>query len=209
MQIETLGLGCLLVVAGLAGCGGGGSSGTFTTSVPSSTKLTDLTPSQSTQLCNDLITFDEKSVDTEICKIAGLLAAEAVGATGTTAPTNAQLQTACTQAYNECLSTDGGVATPGSCDSSTLNVSSTCTATVGDLQTCAGDEQAVVKQFYGALPSCSSLTTANLSTALASINSDAGLMDPVSCSKFDSTCDTSSTSTAHRSIMRHLQALKH
>jgi hypothetical protein len=209
MEIKTLGLGCLLVITGLAGCGGGSSSGTFTTSVPSSTKLTDLTPAQSTQLCNDLITFDEKSIDTDLCKLEGLGAAQAVEYAGTPAPTNAQLQAACTQAYNECLSIDGGVATPGSCDSTTLNVPSTCTATVGDLQTCAGDQQAVVKQFYGALPSCSSLTTANLTTALASINSDAGLTDPTSCSKFDATCGTSSTSTAHRSIMRNLQSLKH
>jgi hypothetical protein len=185
MRSRILGLGRLVTIAALVGCGSGGGGGTFTTSVPAGTKLTSLTSAQATQLCTDLGSYEQKGLSTDLCKFIGIEAALAVEALSSQQPTNADLQTACTQAYDGCLSPDGGTSS-SSCGPSTFTAEpSTCTATVGDLQACASDETTQYNQVFGALPSCSALTTANLTSALASVSGDGGSgpPPPASCAK--------------------------
>ncbi len=192
MQIAKLIRGPVLALVWLAasaGCGGGGSGGAgFMTSVPAGTKLTALTPSQQTQLCNDVQTYFQRTLAGSLCKTDGVLAAGELLYLQSPAPTDAQLRTACTQAYDSCLSPDGGITMSSSC-----NVGSepaTCQATVGDVQTCLNDTSAAYQRSSAALPSCDSLTAASLQAFLATASSDGGSSstEPLSCSKFDSTC---------------------
>jgi hypothetical protein len=207
MQITNkLGFGGALVFAALVGCGssGGGSSGTgtggFTTSVPSGTKLTSLTPQQATQLCTDIDNYGTNALTPDLCK---LLAIESTAltlfASSSTTPSNATLQMACAQAYNACLSGDGGLTTTSSCDPSTFTSEpSTCTATVGDLTMCANAGLTTTNQELAQLPSCSSVTATNLVSALATLGAeaDAGTSMSATCTALESNCNTGSSSSS-------------
>ena len=152
---------------GISGGGKGGGGGTFTTSVPSSTPLTGLTGAQQTQLCNDFRPFAETTLATAGCKVTALV----FGSLGAT--TDADLQAACATLYAACLAADGGTVT---CDPSATP--STCTATVGDLTTCANAESAAAAQ----IPSCSNATLASV----AALASDGGTStEPAICKQFD------------------------
>ncbi len=100
-----------VIISTAVGCSssGGGKSGAFTTSVPPGTKLTALTPSQATQLCNDLNTYAQGTLTSLLCKQLGVEAALFLEAFQSTA-TDAQLQMTCQAAYDDCLHPDGGVA---------------------------------------------------------------------------------------------------
>lgn len=175
---------------GATGTGGTSGGGTFTTSVPSGTKLTALTAAQGMQLCNDLNTYFQGTLTPVLCKEAGVEAAVFLQAFNSSA-TDAQLQMACQQSYNDCLNPDGGATTStGDCDPS--NEPATCQATVGDLKTCVNDQTTAYQQLSASLPSCSSLTAAKVASLLSS-GADGGTAtgnDPPSCTKFDSTCNS-------------------
>jgi len=156
---------------GTNGTGGGSGNGTFSTSVPSTTKLNNLSSGQATQLCSDFTSYATSTLTPDFCRESGLLGALLGGGT-----TDAQLQAACTAAYNNCLASDGG-ATTTMCDPTMLasnSGSSTCTATVGDLTSCLNDSTAPLR----ALPTCSTLTAASL----AALSMDGGSSTtPASC----------------------------
>jgi hypothetical protein len=186
----SLGL-AFIISAGIA-CGssskGSNGGGTFTTSVPASTKLTDLTPGQATQLCNDLGTYEQTTALSASCKLAGLLQAELLLVFSDSPPPDAELQQACAQGYNACLNPDGGATTSTStCTASDLmGQPSTCQATVADLQTCITDINAT----YAALPSCSSLTAASVASWSQADGGTGSSSEPASCAKFDATCNS-------------------
>jgi hypothetical protein len=175
---------------GATSTGGTSGGGTFTTSVPSGTKLTSLTPAQGMQLCNDLNTYFQGTLTPVLCKESGVEAAVFLQAFQSAA-TDAQLQMACQQAYNDCLNPDGGATTTtGNCDPS--SEPATCQATVGDLKTCVDDQTTAYQQLSASLPSCSSLTAAKVATFVSS-GADGGTTtgnEPASCTKFDSTCSS-------------------
>jgi hypothetical protein len=199
MQIKGLGFGVLVAAAALIGCGssspaggtgsggntgsggkgsgGTGSGGTngagaFTTSVPSGTKLTGLTTGQATQLCADFNTYAQKTLAPALCTTLGILSAEFSGATS-----DADLQAACTAGYNSCLTSDGGT-TSGCTASTVMTEPAACTATVGDLTTCAN----AMGDANNQIPSCSTLTAASLAALNAA---DAGsTSSPPSCAMF-------------------------
>ncbi len=185
----------LVSVAALLGCGGGG--GSFSTSVPSGTKLTALTPAQDTQLCNDFQSYTTGTLEPDTCRLAGFEASLALLG-GTPAPTDADLQTACTQTYTSCLTGgDGGSGTTTeTCDVS--SAPATCTATVGDLQNCLNAEQAQLNTVISAIPSCSTISMSNILTAAGKFagEEDAGTSEPAVCAQFDSTCGGDSTSSS-------------
>jgi hypothetical protein len=216
MQITNkLGFGGALVFAALMGCGSsgggggtgggggrsgsgsGGSSGGFTTSVPAGTKLTSLTSQQATQLCTDINNYGTNALAPDLCK---LIAIESTALTllssSTAQPSNAMLQAACTQAYDACLSGDGGLTTTSNCDPSTFTSEpSTCTATVGDLTMCANADLTTTNQELAQLPSCSSVTATNLVSALATLEAeaDAGTSTSATCTALESNCNTGSS----------------
>jgi hypothetical protein len=186
--------------AGHSGGGGTtGAGGAFTTSVPSGTKLTGLTSSQQTQLCNDIENFIDHSFGPALCNAAaassvnGLEAAYFDLLENTTA-TDAQLRADCTAADADagagartCASEflDGGVQT---CNVS--SIPSTCQATVGDYTKCLNDTSTSSVQYYAGFPSCSTLTAASVSAFFAADGGiTEGAPEPASCTMFDSTCD--------------------
>src|SRR5947209_14429041 len=65
-------LGGALAMAVLVGCGGNSSGGGFTTSVPSGTKLTSLTPQQATQLCTDFDAYAQRALTPDLCKLLAI-----------------------------------------------------------------------------------------------------------------------------------------
>jgi hypothetical protein len=177
---------------GSTGSGGVSGGGTFTTSVSSSTKLTGLSSAQATQLCNDVNHYSQTTLAPSTCKLSGILGAFTL-LIGNSSATNAQLQAACTSAYNACLSGDGGTVT-GTCDPTAIMSSpSTCTATVGDVSTCLNAEGSEVVQIYATIPSCSEVTAANITSTFA--DAGTGPTDPASCMTLDSmNCEESADS---------------
>jgi hypothetical protein len=208
MQITNkLGLGGALAIAVLMGCGGGGSSGGgFTTSVPSGTKLTSLTPQQATQLCSDFDNFATNSLTPDLCKLIAIEdTALTLLSSTTTQPSNTALQMACNQAYNSCLTGgDGGLTTTSGCDPSHFTGEpSICTATVGDLTMCTNADLTMANQELAQLPSCSSVTADNLTSALATLaaEADAGTSMSATCTALQSNCDTGSSSSSPASLL--------
>jgi hypothetical protein len=189
-----------LAIAALVGCGGNSSGGGFTTSVPSGTKLTSLTPEQAMQVCTDFDAYAKSALTPDLCKLLAIeVTALSLSFSSTAQPGDAMLQMACTQSYNDCLSGDGGFMSTSSCDPSTLSTQpSTCTATVGDLTMCANVEVTTANQELAGLPSCSSVTAANLLTALGTLasNADAGTSMSASCTALESNCNLGSSSSS-------------
>jgi hypothetical protein len=173
------------------GCGSSGSGskggGNFSTSVPGNKSIASLTPSEQGQLCHDLDQWSQTSLAPSTCQTSAVLAA-ALGAVFDSSLSDAQIQMSCTQAYNECLASNQS-ADAGATSSCQMGVSDpTCTATVSEITACLNDQSAVFAQEANALPSCGSLTRANLSTA-AGGDSDAGAPDePASCKTVDMKC---------------------
>ena len=197
MHVKT-GFGCVLAIAASIGCGGG-SGGTFMTSVPPSTPLNSLTPAQSTQICNDFAAYATNTLQPDVCRAdavetaAGLLSSQP-------APTDAQLQAACTEEYNACVGGgDGGLGFSGlMCDASS-GIPATCTATVGDLESCFNGLQAQSNAILATLPTCSTITMANLVAASGKLagEEDAGMSEPASCAQIESpACGTGTTVTS-------------
>ncbi len=120
---STFGLGTALAIAALVGCGGNSSGGGFTTSVPSGTKLTSLTPQQAMQLCTDFDAYATNALTPDLCKLLAIEAtALSLSFSSTGQPSDAMLQMTCTQTYNNCLSGgDGGITSTSNCDPSDLH----------------------------------------------------------------------------------------
>lgn len=215
MQITgKLGLGGALAIAALVGCGGGGSGGggTFTTSVPAGTKLTALTPQQAMQLCTDFENYGKNALTPDLCKLLAIEETALTLALSTAPPSDSMLQMACTQSYNACLSGgDGGVTFTSSCDPTTFTTEpSTCTATVGDVTMCANADLTATNQELAQLPSCSSVTAANLTSALATLAAEADAGTPMSatCTALESNCNSGSSSSSTVALVAAARRLR-
>jgi hypothetical protein len=163
----------------VAGCGGSssGSGSGFQSSAPANTPLDMLSAAQAMQLCMTSLAYIKTQVTSEIdskdfqCRTTGILAA-AIESSSTAGTTNAQLQTACTQAYNACLSApaDGGVnggldAGTGTDNCSTaMSDLANCTATVGQYTSCVNG---TVSAIQTAFPPCNQLTMATITALLS------------------------------------------
>jgi hypothetical protein len=167
--------------------GGGTGGGSFTTSVPSGTKLSALTPAQQAQVCADEENYlSEGTFFSNFCQIVAL---QTLSGALNEPLTDAQLQAGCASDYTSCLSADSGVTGSGTtCNLS--NVGSQCTGTVGDYVTCSNDYIAKINQLAASLPSCSTITKSTLATAAAAIQGDAGFnTSPAGCAPIDG-CST-------------------
>jgi hypothetical protein len=202
MRNGSMVLASLFTVAALVGCGSssGGGGGGFSTSVPGGTKLSSLTTAQAAQLCTDLTTYESTQSATQTadgCKQFGIDAAFEAQTSSSTTLTDAQLQAACTAAYSNCTSMDGGSGGQALCTSTTFAGEPTaCTSSVSDVQKCISDMNSANATFYGALPACGALTTATLASAEATLNGDGGSSgpaDPASCMPIEANCLGSAT----------------
>jgi hypothetical protein len=193
-------LGGALAIVAVVGCGGNSSGGGFTTSVPSGTKLTSLTPQQATQLCTDFDSYATTALTPDLCKLLAIEATALSLSVSGAQPSDATLRTTCSQTYNSCLSGgDGGITTTSSCDPSTFTSEpSTCTATVGDLTMCVNADLTATNQELATLPSCGSVTAANLISSLQTLaaQADAGTPMSATCTALESSCNAGSSSSA-------------
>ncbi|HVV52643.1 MAG TPA: hypothetical protein VHO06_23480 [Polyangia bacterium] len=215
MRRNRLGLGGVLaIIVALIGCGSSGGSGTgtgggggkatggtggagaskgtggttgggFSTSVPGSTPLGGLSSGQATTLCNDIDAYFKTRIAPDFCKEQALIGALTVQLTNSSA-SDADLQAACTSAYTACLTGDGGITGGAACNpAQVMGEPATCKATVGDLSTCLNDDGTASDQAVSALPSCATLTAAQLTAALGGDAGAPNATDPASCASLD------------------------
>jgi hypothetical protein len=187
MRTNARNLFSLIAVVALVGCGGGSGSSGFSTSEPSGTEVQNLTPSQASQLCDDVNSYLTKQLDSpNLCQTAAVIGT-ATQAMEDSTLTDAELQQICSLAAPKIcalLTADGG--TSGSVDGGASSCGSTagCTATVAQLSACVNDTGASFATFEKMFPDCSMVTRAKL----ASLNSDASPMEPASCVTIDTSC---------------------
>jgi hypothetical protein len=155
---------------------GGSTGGTFTSSIPAGTPLNTLTPSQLQTLCSEGDAFlapYRPTIDDFGCRL------EAVFLAGLGASTDAEARTACQQFYDQCKAS-------GSTSTTMCNApAADCMATVGELTACINDQAPLFSSALNSLPSCSTLT-------LADLQSDGGITDgpptPPSCATYQQKC---------------------
>ncbi|HEX3901549.1 MAG TPA: hypothetical protein VH853_01795 [Polyangia bacterium] len=185
MHSKALAFGGVVALAAAVGCGGGSSSSTFSTSVPSTSPVDTLSPTQTTQLCDDVDNYLTKQVTSQsACQLAAV-EATAEEAAQNTALTDQQLQAECTAFIPlacALLTTDAGAASPDG--GATTCGTAGCTATVSQVSACVNAVGPAFSQWEAMFPSCSSVTRAKL----AAVSLDAGPMEPATCSALDSIC---------------------
>lgn len=163
------------------------SGGSFSTTVPASTNLGSLTSAQATQLCADLSKFTNGAFSNELGTFTcnSLAVVSAIGAS-----TDAAAQAACKMAESSCKATPT-MPTMSTCMAPN---STTCTATVGDLEACLNDITKTFATLGASIPACATLTVAQVTAFLASEQDGgtAGLVEPASCVTFDTKCPDSS-----------------
>lgn len=182
--IGLLGAGVLVATMVTAGCGDGSDSGgtggtgpgsdnggdSFT-SLSSTTQLGALTEAQATQLCDETYAYFRDAISTEIsCKWKGLSFA-----TSSSAPTEEQLRTNCTEKETQCLADpDAALAINPGCSP----LPSNCTASVADYSACIEDQVEAFEQAVAAIANCDVLTSVGTDAVWAALGAD----PPASCS---------------------------
>jgi len=164
---------------------GGGSS--FNAGLPASESLGSLSDSDAQKLCDAVRSFSSSnsSVSSQVCVFAGLVAA-GVQASLNASASDADLRKACSDAESACQKqparhVDAGAATCSKPDAS-------CTATVGELQTCINDENAAFQNAASSLPTCGSLTRAQLLSEAGPVSTAPQASTPASCQTFAQKC---------------------
>jgi hypothetical protein len=167
----------LLAVTGCPGGPGANNNG-FSTTVPEGIQVQNLTSAQANQFCTDLTGYLNQQVDSQNFCQAGAVVGTAGVAAQDPSLTDTQLQQLCASgAVQFCPSPDSGTAACGS--------AAGCSATVEQVEACATDYAAYLKQFEAMFPTCSMITRAKL----ASVNPDASPdMEPASCKIIDPLC---------------------
>jgi len=175
------GLGLTFAISAVLGCGGG--SGTPST-LPPSTPLATLTPSQQTQLCIDLGKYEANNLSkANACKLSGFFAAITELSFNSSA-TDASLQSACSDAVTQCNSAPAQGSTGGQCDFSGI-ASCATSATIADVNACTTDEVAALNGAFATLPPCQALSNAYLT---ANPDPTGGATQPASCVSLQAKC---------------------
>jgi hypothetical protein len=137
--------------AGTTGTGGSGGGASVTT-LPGGTAVNALSPTEVTQLCNDTYAYFGSAIaKATTCKWRGL-----AYAASSSAPSDAQAQTNCTNKETSCNQTDPWADNPGCND-----IPTTCTATVAEYSACISAEAAAFTQTVNGLKTCATLTRAD------------------------------------------------
>ena len=148
-SLNTLCVVTLVVGAVLPACSSkssGNGSPTFTSSLPSSQSLGNLSDADESRLCSEISDFETKaaaSVQSNPCKLQGIVAAGVAEAFGRGTVTDAQLQKACSDAEQSCAQTparnfDAGTTT------------ATCTKPTGTLHRDRRGSRGLPQRFGGA-----------------------------------------------------------
>lgn len=132
--------------------------GTTVTNFCGAAALNTLTAAEAIQLCSDTSAY----IVGAISRATGCKYRAIVAAASTSAPTNEQMQAACTAAESTC-NQDASVPGPGG-ETSCGQIPATCTATIEQYSTCVVDQAVIFEQEANELTSCATLTFGNLST---------------------------------------------
>jgi hypothetical protein len=189
-----------MVLAGLVAfsavaCGGssddgGKSSTTVNTSIPAGTKGSDLTQAQTNELCDAAqavaeASFSEAQIKPTMCGFAAWTQASALN-----------MASKCQDFYNECLkapqesSGDPPVEQTGEC----TKPSSSCTATVGEIEKCINDSFAQAKAMFAKFPGCDDVGKA---FSLEDLGNDES---PASCKVVEEKCPEAVKTSAAPSL---------
>lgn len=167
--------------AGGSGAGGSGSAdaggGTAITTIMGSKTLGSLTAAQGTQLCNDTSGYFGRNITkAQACKFGALSFS-----LSSSAPTEADLRTGCTNTENDCNQSDAATGIAVMCSS----IPPSCTATVAQYSACVVDQGALYETNLAALPACSALTRADFDKITTSLPNAS---PPASCDALMSAC---------------------
>ena len=178
----------LLLAVALAGCGDDKSSA-LSTGVDRNKPLGTVTPSEAQAICNATQTWTNQTITRDkqqqvTCRvtsnaIAALSARPAV--MGGPAVTDAQLQMTCQAAYAAC--TMRPAPEPGNTPPTCQAFPASCTATVGEYETCLNDVPPFLDMTLATLPTCEMLTRISILSVLNLPNTL-----PASCKTFQSKC---------------------
>ncbi len=179
-------IGVIGAVASSACSSSSGGSGTFSSGLPSSDTLSGLSDSDIQKLCGEISSFtDSYASNTGACNIAGYAAAAFSKQLGGTTDTTT-LRQLCSAAVSQCQAQSGHI-DAGVSASTCQKPSSTCTATVGDLEACLNDAKTAAQKEYAGIPSCSTLTAADLSLTDGSLSVGTA-SEPASCATLNQKC---------------------
>jgi hypothetical protein len=169
--------------SGAGGSNGAGGSaadaggGTAVTPIMGSKTLGSLTTAQATQLCNDTSGYFGRNITkAQACKFAAL-----TFSVSSSAPTDADLRTGCSNTENDCNQSDAATGIAIMCST----IPASCAATVAQYSTCVVDQSALYKTNLAALPACSALTRADFDKITTSLPNAS---PPASCEALMSTC---------------------
>lgn len=186
-----LGLLCAYGVALASACSSSNSTGGTpepTTTVDSTKQAGSLSDADKQKLCQDVLAFQNGQI-TDSDRLKQFCLSQALtqlAASGSLPPSDSQLQSECNTAYQKCLSQPAGTVDAGAAPSDCSGVNATlldCTATVGQITTCIGDQVALAKTAYAKFD-----TVCNTILLDGGGGIDFGSTEPASCSAIASTC---------------------
>jgi hypothetical protein len=185
----TMKRGSLVMVAGLllAACDGSSHSN-FSTGMDSGKTPASMSPADRATLCTKVESFLPTLMSkADMCKLSGMMGAM-LGMGG------GDLKALCTAAYDACMKEpDDPVETTGDTASCSQGMS-TCTATVGEIESCMNDLDAMMRAEMAKIPSCSQLT---LSDFTATSTTTETTTSPASCTALEAKCpDMGETASA-------------
>jgi hypothetical protein len=141
----------------LSACGGQTKdSTTFSSGLPPEQSLSDLNQGDKGRVCSSLVGYLQDNKDL-LCKITGYLSASLDTSFGI-AMADADVQSKCAESLAKCES-DQPFATPSACKP--LDISSDCSATVREYESCLTEELTQIRDYASGLPTCSQLTAAS------------------------------------------------
>jgi hypothetical protein len=165
-------------------CGDPDAAQTFSTTVPGSSRIDQLSTGAYQTFCTDVIQYQQRTCllangNELTCRLAGLFAAVFAS---TATSTDADMQALCKPAYDSCIAQTSSA--PPACQTQTG-----CTATVDQLVSCLKDLAPATQQSLPVFPTCAQLT-ASFVHGFGSDDAGApsGPARPASCIVIDQLC---------------------
>lgn len=178
-------------------CGNSDSSsgGGYSSGLPGSEGLKDLSPSDAASFCKSANAYlaSNPSLGDLTCNTRGLVAAFTASFTNSSAA-DADVQKACSDAVTQCKTApppaaDAGTGTGTGTGMTCGTPTAMCTTTVAQMEACINDESAALSSAAAAIPSCGSLTAMSLRGLLDGGMFSAGApMEPASCQTAYANC---------------------
>jgi hypothetical protein len=167
------GTGAAGAKGGAGATGSAGATGAFNSTLADTTKLSSLGAADATKLCQEMNAWDlanEMKQGTKGCRLQGEVSAraalgggDAAGSVGGAPATDADLQAACQQGYDDCLKGQILVVQPD-CKKPSFTTGP-CTATVAEAETCKNEIAALYQDSLDHALACKDITAAKLQSS--------------------------------------------